>query len=56
MRCMFSGCSSLEELNISHFNTKNVTDIIFMFSGCSDNLKKKIRNLNLKINEEAFEE
>ena len=35
MSGMFSGCSSLEELNVSHFNTSAVTDMGDMFSGCS---------------------
>ena len=32
---MFSGCSSLKELNLINFNTNNVTDMSGMFSGCS---------------------
>ena len=38
---MFSGCSSVTKLNLSSFNTKNVTDMTFMFGdyygsgGCS---------------------
>ena len=32
---MFSGCSSLQSLNLSSFNTTNVKDMSFMFSGCS---------------------
>ena len=35
MDCMFSGCSSLTSLDLSHFNTSNVTDMLGMFSGCS---------------------
>ena len=35
MSGMFSGCSRLEELNVSHFNTSAVTDMGDMFSGCS---------------------
>ena len=31
---MFSGCQSLEELNLSSFNTKKVTDMQNMFSKC----------------------
>ena len=42
MRFMFSGCSSLIELNISSFNTSNVTDFANMFYNC-----KSLISLNL---------
>ena len=32
---MFSGCSSLTALDLSSFNTQNVTEMEYMFSGCS---------------------
>ena len=32
---MFSGCSSLKEINLSNFNTKNVKHMSRMFYGCS---------------------
>ena len=35
MNDMFYGCSSLKELNLNHFNTKNVDDMSGMFSRCS---------------------
>lgn len=35
LRLMFSRCSSLEELDLSAFDTRNVTDMVFMFSGCT---------------------
>ena len=35
MAYMFSGCSSLKELNLSNFNTNKVTNINGMFKGCS---------------------
>ena len=54
MKCMFSGYSSLKELNISNFNTNNVTDMEYMFSGCSDQFKNKIRSEYKNIKEEAF--
>ena len=47
---MFSCCSSLKELNISNFNTNNVTDMNLMFYKCSDELKKKIKEQNKNIN------
>ena len=34
MSCMFSRCLSLEELNMSNFNTNNVTNMSGMFE-CS---------------------
>ena len=43
---MFSGCSSLKELNLSNLNTKNVTDMSNMFSGCSLLKKLNIPNFN----------
>ena len=35
MSMMFSGCSGLTSLDLSHFNTQKVTDMGAMFSGCS---------------------
>ena len=42
MNGMFSGCNSLSSLNLSIFNTSNVTDICNMFNGCF-----KLESLNL---------
>ena len=53
---MFDGCSSLKDLNLSNFNTNNVTNMISMFSGCSDQFKNKIRTEYKNIKEEAFNE
>ena len=39
---MFFGCSSLKELNLTNFNTDNVTSMWQMFSGCSS-----LKELNL---------
>ena len=36
---MFFGCSSLTNLDISNFNTQNVTNMNYMFNGC-DSLEK----------------
>ena len=44
--CMFAGCSSLKELNISNFIINNKTDVTKMFDECSDELKKKIKMQN----------
>ena len=46
MSYMFYKCSSLNELNLSNFNTNNVTNMKDMFSGCSDELKNKIQESN----------
>ena len=54
MSGMFSGCSSLKELNLINFNTNNVTYMRQMFSGCSDDLKRKIKSENKNIKDEAF--
>ena len=51
---MFQGCSSLKELNLNNFNTNNVTDMRWIFDGCSDDLKRKIKSENKNIKEEAF--
>ena len=56
MTGMFYGCSSLKELNLSNFNTNNVTYMRYMFSGCSDQFKNKIRTEYKNIKEEAFNE
>ena len=42
MNGMFDGCSSLKELNLSNFNTNNVTNMAFMFCRCSS-----LKELNL---------
>lgn len=36
MSSMFSGCSSLTDLDVSHFNTSKVTNFFEMFFGCTD--------------------
>ena len=35
MSYMFYECPSLKELNINNFNTDNVTNMSYMFSGCT---------------------
>ena len=39
---MFFNCKSLTNLNLSNFNTQNVTNMESMFGGC-----KSLTNLNL---------
>ena len=43
---MFNKCSSLKEINLSNFNTNNVTKMISMFSGCSLLEELNISNFN----------
>ena len=57
MSCMFFGCSSLTNINLSNFNTNKVTDMNFMFIGCGKlnrngiitKDKKVLEQLNLWI-------
>ncbi len=35
MRYMFSGCTSLTNIDLSNFITQNVTDMRSMFHGCN---------------------
>ena len=53
---MFFGCSSLKELNLTYLNTYNATNILEMFSGCSDYLKRKIKSENKNIGDKAFDD
>ena len=39
-------CSSLKHLNLSNFNTDNVTDISYMFFGCSSLTELNLSNFN----------
>ena len=54
MGYMFNECHSLKELNLSNFNTNNVTNMKLMFNGCSEQLKSKIKSEYKNIKEEAF--
>ena len=56
MFAMFNECSSLKELNLSNFNTNNVTDMRGMFYGCSGQFQNKIRSEYKNIKKEAFNE
>ena len=46
MGYMFSGCSSLKELNVSNFNTAKVTNMSGMFEGCSGLTSLNLSNFN----------
>ena len=48
MSYMFYGCSSLEELNLSNFNTNNVIDMCDMFCGCSSLKELNLSTFNIK--------
>jgi len=54
MKRMFHDCSSLKDIKISDFNTDNAIDMDGMFSGCNDELQKKIRARYNSIRDEAF--
>ena len=54
MSYMFFGCSSLKELNLNNFNTNNITNMSYMFEGCLDELKLKIKSQFKNFEEEAF--
>ncbi len=54
MGFMFFRCSSLKELNLPNFN--NDTDMLYMFNGCSEQLRNKIRTQYKNLNEYAFYE
>ena len=43
---MFNGCSSLTNLNLSNFNTQNVTNMFCMFNGCSSLTNLNLSNFN----------
>ncbi|WP_278951769.1 BspA family leucine-rich repeat surface protein [Lactobacillus apis] len=44
--CMFSGCKDLTSLDLSSFNTANVTDMVYMFDGCSSLIHLNVSTLN----------
>ena len=46
---MFYGCSSLTNIDLSNFNTNNVTDMYGMFSGCSKLKKENVITKDKKI-------
>ena len=51
MKGMFYGCVSLKEINLSNFNTDNVTNMEEMFYGCES--LEEINLSNFNINNEA---
>ncbi len=58
MNSMFCGCSSLTELDLSEFNTENVTNMGNMFYGCSNLTElglSKFNTENVTIMDSMFE-
>ena len=51
MMCMFSGCYSLLNLDLSNFSTENVTNMALMFQGCSS-----LININVSNNKKMIDE
>ena len=46
MSYRFYNCYSLKNLNLSNFNTQNVTNMIDMFSGCNSLTNLNLSNFN----------
>ena len=46
MRSMFCGCSALKELNLSNFNTNNVTNMGYMFANYFKLKELNVSNFN----------
>ena len=46
MSGMFTHCISLKELNLSNFNTNNVTNMSYMFSECISLKELNLSNFN----------
>jgi surface protein len=46
MESMFSGCKSIKELDVSHFNTQNVTNMRSMFYECESLTKLDVSRFN----------
>ena len=47
MSRMFSECESLKELDLSNYNTDNLTDMADMFNGCTLLTNLNISNFNM---------
>ena len=43
---MFSACKSLTSINLSNFNTQNVTNMSYMFSECKSLTSINLSNFN----------
>ena len=49
MSAMFSKCHSLININLSNFNTQNVSGMDYMFDGCNSLKKENVITNNIKI-------
>ena len=49
MSCMFSGCESLINLNLSRFNIRYAANMNYMFDGCKSLNRKGIITKNEEI-------
>ena len=49
MSYIFDRCSSLTNINLSNFNTNNVTDMSWMFYGCLSLNRKNVIVNDIKI-------
>ena len=47
MVSMFTNCSSLESLDVSNFDTSNVTDVSYMFEDCTNLKDVDISNFDM---------
>jgi len=52
MMSMFFGCPALAKIDLSKFNTQNVSKMIWIFSGCSSLMKDNIITKDNKMLEE----
>ena len=52
---MFSECRSLTNINLSNFNTQNVTNMSLMFYGCKSLKKENIITKDKKILDKFYE-
>ena len=43
---MFADCTSLSNINLSNFNTRNITNMSDMFNGCISLLNINLSNFN----------
>ena len=46
---LFNECKCIEKINFKKFYRNNITNMSCMFSGCSDDLKRKIKSENMNI-------
>ena len=50
MSCMFSNCRNLQSIDLSSFNTQNVTNMSYMFHNCKNLQSIDLSSFNTKIN------